>query len=44
MSRSNNAVDLINKINDIVKLVDDDKKKVSRRAIERLVQLVRENA
>jgi hypothetical protein len=31
-------------MNDIIKLVDDNKKKVSRRAIERLIQLVRKNA
>jgi hypothetical protein len=37
-------MDLTNAVNDIVKLVNDDKKKVSCRAIERLIQLVRENA
>jgi hypothetical protein len=37
MLRSNNAMDLINAINDIIKLMNDDKKKISRRAIERLV-------
>jgi hypothetical protein len=44
ISRSNGAMDLTNAMNDIVRLVDDDKKEVSRRAIERLVQLARKNA
>jgi hypothetical protein len=44
MWRNNGAMDLINAINDIVRLVDDSKKEVSRRAIEQLVQLVRKNA
>jgi hypothetical protein len=37
ISQNNNAINLTNAINDIVKLVNDDKKRVSRRAIERLV-------
>jgi hypothetical protein len=37
-------MDLINAINDIIRLVNDDKKKVSCRAIEQLVQLIRKNA
>jgi hypothetical protein len=44
ISQNNGAMNLTNAVNDIVKLVDDDKKEVSRRAIERLVQLVRKNA
>jgi hypothetical protein len=44
MLGSNNAINLINAINDIIRLMNDNKKKVSRRAIERLVQLVRKNA
>jgi hypothetical protein len=37
MSRSNGAMDLIDAMDDIVKLMDDNKKKISRRTIERLV-------
>jgi hypothetical protein len=44
ISRNNGAMDLINAMDDIIKLVNDDKKEVSRRAIERLIQLVRKNA
>jgi hypothetical protein len=44
MLRNNGAINLTNVINDIVKLMNDKKKKVSRQAIERLVQLVRKNA
>jgi hypothetical protein len=44
MSRNNGAMNLTNAMNDIIKLMNDNKKKVSRRAIERLIQLVWENA
>jgi hypothetical protein len=37
ISRSNGAMDLTNAMDDIVKLVNDNKKEISRRAIERLV-------
>jgi hypothetical protein len=37
-------MNLTNVINDIIRLVNDNKKKISRRAIERLIQLVREDA
>jgi hypothetical protein len=37
ISRINNAMNLTNAMNDIIKLMNDDKKKVSRRIIERLV-------
>jgi hypothetical protein len=43
MSRNNNATDLTNAMDDIIRLMDDDKKEISRQAIERLVQLVRKN-
>jgi hypothetical protein len=44
ISRSNNAMDLTNAMNDIIRLMNDDKKKINRRIIERLVQLIRKNA
>jgi hypothetical protein len=44
ISRSNNAINLTNAINDIIKLMNDERKKISRQIIERLVQLVRKDA
>jgi hypothetical protein len=42
--QKNNATNLEKAVNDIVRLVDNDKKDASRPAIERLVLLVREEA
>jgi hypothetical protein len=39
MSQSNNAINLINAMDDIIRLMNDNKK-ISRRAIERLIQLI----
>jgi hypothetical protein len=44
ISRNNGAMNLINAMNDIIRLMNDNKKEISRRAIERLIQLVRKNA
>jgi hypothetical protein len=44
ISRNNDVMDLIHAMDDIVKLVNDNKKKISRRVIERLVQFVRKDA
>jgi hypothetical protein len=37
ISRSNGAINLINAMNDIVRLMNDDKKNISRRAIKQLI-------